>query len=67
LTLSRQYFHKHDIADELSNSRNHLALLVNITLNCQMVGFAIGCHEAIITVSWNIFTVVQIEFVIKML
>jgi len=25
-----------------------LALLVNITLNCQ-VGFDIGCHEAIIT------------------
>jgi len=23
--------------------------LVNITLNCQVVGFDIGCHEAIIT------------------
>jgi len=26
-----------------------LALLVNITLNCQVVGFNIGCREAIIT------------------
>jgi len=23
--------------------------LVNITLNCQVVGFDIGCHEVIIT------------------
>jgi len=23
--------------------------LVNITLNCQVVGFEIGCHKAIIT------------------
>jgi len=23
--------------------------LVNITLNCHVVGFDIGCHEAIIT------------------
>jgi len=28
-----------------SNLRNHLALLVNITLNCQVVGFDIGCHD----------------------
>jgi len=26
-----------------------IALLVNFTLNCQVVGFDIGCHEAIIT------------------
>jgi len=26
-----------------------VALLVNITLNCQEVGFDIGCHEAIIS------------------
>jgi len=37
-----------DIGDQLSNLRKHLALLVNITLNCQVVGFDIGCHEAII-------------------
>jgi len=43
--------HKHDIVDSLSNLRNHLALWVNITLNCHEVGFDIGCHEAIITVS----------------
>jgi len=41
--------HESDIADSLSNLRNHLALLVNITLNCQVVGFDIGCHEAILT------------------
>jgi len=39
-------------------------------LNCHVVGFDIGCHEAIITVM-NIFristTVVLIEFVIKKL
>jgi len=29
--------------------RNHLALLANITLNCQVVGFDIDCHEGIIT------------------
>jgi len=29
--------------------RKHLALWVNITLNCHVVGFDIGCHEAIIT------------------
>jgi len=34
----------------MSCLRNHLALLVNITLNCQMVGFDIGHHEAIITI-----------------
>jgi len=38
-------------------------------LNCQVVGFDIGCHEAIITVSLIFFvtstTVVLIEFVIK--
>jgi len=28
-----------------------LSLWVNITLNCHVVGFDIGCHEAIITVS----------------
>jgi len=28
---------------------NYLDLLVNITSNYQMVGFDIGCHEAIIT------------------
>jgi len=28
--------------------RNHLALLVNITLNCHVGGFDIACHEAII-------------------
>ncbi len=33
---------------------NKLALWVNITLNCHVVGFAIGCHEAIIIVM-NIF------------
>jgi len=32
-----------------ANLRNHLALLVNITLNCQVVSFDIGCHEAITT------------------
>jgi len=37
------------MADSLSNLRNHLALWVNITLNCQVVGFDIGRHEAIIT------------------
>jgi len=34
----------------LSNLRKHLAILVNnIRLNYQVVGFDIGCHEAIIT------------------
>jgi len=37
------------MADYLSNLRNHLALWVNITLNCQVVGFDISCHETIIT------------------
>jgi len=40
-------------------------------LNCHVFGFDIGCHEAIITVSWIFFvtstTVVLTEFVIKML
>jgi len=40
-------------------------------LNCHVVGFDIGCHLAIITVSWIFFltssTVVLIEFVIKKL
>jgi len=40
-------------------------------LNCHVVGFDIGCHEAIITVSWIFFvtstTVVLIEFIIKKL
>jgi len=38
-------------------------------LNCHVVGFDIGCHKAIITVSWIFFmnstTVIIIEFVIK--
>jgi len=33
-----------------TNLRNHLALLVNITLNCHVVGFDIGCHEAIMNI-----------------
>jgi len=40
-------------------------------LNCHVVGFDIGCHEALITVSWIFFvtstTVVHIEFDIKKL
>jgi len=32
-----------------SNLRNHLAFLVNITLNCQVVGFDIGCHDILRT------------------
>jgi len=41
--------------------RNHLALLVSITLNCQVVGFDIGCHEAIITLMTNSMCTTVVE------
>jgi len=34
--------------------------LVNITLNCQLVGFDIGCHEAIIMTNSMCTTVVEV-------
>jgi len=46
-----------------------LSLNFEIKLNCHVVGFDTGCHEAIITVSWIFFvtstTVLLIYFVIK--